>query len=94
MILEIEVPHVKPITMPSSLIHPDNYMNEKTFPLNNWDILIGAHLEEIEELLKKNKNMNQEKDMNNSNLYVPEASKQMTDTERSPDVPLSNIFKK
>tara|TARA_A100001015_G_scaffold321456_1_gene452303 strand:+ start:423 stop:5441 length:5019 start_codon:yes stop_codon:yes gene_type:complete len=101
MIQEIEVPHVKPITLPSSLIHPDNYMNEKTFPLNNWDILIGTPSEEIEELLKKGKLSNevqQQKEIRiDPESYVPASSPAygvdiISNTEYSPNVPLKNIF--
>ena len=100
MVQEIEVPHVKPITLPSSLIHPDNYMDEKTFPLNNWDILIGVPSEEIQELLEKAQSSSEEQNPEiriDPESYVPVSPTQGVEVnsnlEYSPDIPLEDIFK-
>ena len=101
IIEDIEVPYTKPITLPSTLMHPDSYMDEKVFPLNHWDILIGIPSEEFQELIEKGKLSNevqqQKEIIIDPESYVPVSSPAygvdiISNTEYSPNVPLKNIF--
>jgi len=72
-IQDIEVPYTKPITLPYPLLHERFQMNEKAFPLNKWDILIGLDDSEIKFMsdVESNKNVNLENIDKNIKKYNP-----------------------